>query len=230
MKTRKRNLTTKPTYHSYPILTDAKKGLATDTDILRNIEAQFRYAERTKSKAYFMRFDLHFPQEGMAVSPDNRHFSTFMSRFMKTLSRQSLKPQYCAVREQSRREEGRHHYHVVMFLDGQKTQSTHNHLAAAERLWENELSLPPKEGGYGLVDHCNSLRKEDGLMPNGIRLDRNSYSDGDRRDWCFRWASYLAKENTKGSPDGCREYFASQLPPEYRPAKPKKSKSNDDGD
>ena len=224
MNSRKRNLTTKPTYHAYPILTDEKKGLAADTDILSNIEAQFRYAERTKSKAYFMRFDLHFPQEGIAVPPDNRHFSTFMSRFMKTLSRQDLMPQYFAVREQSRREEGRHHYHVMMFLDGQKTQSTHNHLATAERLWANALGLPPQDGGYGLVDHCNSLRREDGLMPNGIRLDRNSYSAGDRRDWCFRWASYLAKVNQKNTPKGQREYFASRLPKEYRPAQPGKSK------
>lgn len=61
-------------------------------------------------------------------------------------------------------------------------------------------------------------------MVNGVMLDPNSYNYEDRKDMCFRRASYLAKENQKDSPAGVREYFASRLPKEYRQAKPGKSK------
>ena len=227
MNSRKRNLTTKPEFNTYPILTDAKKGLAADTDILRNIEAQFNYAEDTKSKAFFYRLDLRYP-DGASVPNDNKHFSNFTSRYMKTLSRQSLKPQYFAVLENSMKHNGSH-YHMGVLLDGQKTRNCYGHLATAERLWEHELGLPTKEGGYGLVHHCDK-DKDGERMVNGVMLDPNSDRYDDNLDMCFRRASYLAKENTKGSPKGTRESFASRLPPEYRPAKPKKSKSNDDGD
>ena len=57
-----------------------------------------------------------------------------------------------------------------------------------------------------------------------MMLDPNSYNYEDRKDMCVRRASYLAKENQKDSPAGVREYFASRLPKEYRPAKLGKSK------
>lgn len=226
MKTR--NLTTKPTYHSYPVLTDAKRGLAIDTDIMSNIEAQFNYAEDTKSKVFFYRLDLRYP-DGASVPNDNNHFKHFASAYKKNLSRQGLRPQYFAVREQSRKDQGRCHYHMGVILDGQKTRNCYGHLDTAERLWAHELGLPPKEGGYGLVHHCDK-DKDGERMVNGVMLDPNDYNYEDKKDTCVRRSSYLAKENTKGSPKGVREYFASQLPKEYRPVKPKKSKSNDDGD
>ena len=53
---KKRKLTTESTYH----------------DMLGRIEQQFDHAEDTKSKTFFMRLDLHYPQE-MDVPQDNRH-------------------------------------------------------------------------------------------------------------------------------------------------------------
>ena len=223
MNSRKRNLTTTPIFHSYPVLTDAKRGLAIDTDILRRIEAQFNYAEDTKSKVFFYRLDLRYP-EGMAAPADNRLFSQFTSAYMKNLSRQGLRPQYFAVREQSRKDQGRCHYHMGVILDGQKTRNCYGHLDTAERLWSSALSLPPQDGGYGLVHRCDKDKKTGERMVNGVMLDPNSYNYEDRKDMCVRRASYLAKENQKDSPAGVREYFASRLPPAYRPAKLGKSK------
>ena len=110
--------TTAETYHDYPIMTDKAKGLACDIKILNEIERQLDYAEATKSKTLFMRYDIRFP-EGYDHA-DNGVFREFQSKFMKNLSRQGLKPQYIAVREQSR--EKHQHYHVALLLDGQKTQ------------------------------------------------------------------------------------------------------------
>ena len=86
----------------------------------------------------------------------NEIFSDFQANFMKNLSRQGLKPQYIAVREQSR--EKHQHYHVALLLDGQKTQSIHNHIQTAERLWDSALGLEPRENGYGLIDDCTTSR------------------------------------------------------------------------
>ena len=102
--------TTAETYHDYPIMTDKAKGLVCDIKILNEIERQLDYAEETKSKTLFMRYDIRFP-EGYDHA-DNGVFREFQSKFMKNLSRQGLKPQYIAVREQSR--EKHQHYHVAL--------------------------------------------------------------------------------------------------------------------
>ena len=202
--------TTEKTYHDYPIMTDKAKGLACDIKILNEIERQLDYAEETKSKTLFMRYDIRFP-EGYDHA-DNGVFREFQSKFMKNLSRQGLKPQYIAVREQSR--EKHQHYHVALLLDGQKTQSIHNHIQTAERLWDLTLGLPEKENGYGLIDDCTKSRSGE-KQENGVMLRYDDPWRGDKKDDCFRRASYLAKTSTKGNnPKGQREMFSSRIPKE----------------
>lgn len=200
--------TTEETFHDYPIMTDQQRGLACDTKILNEIERQFDYAEETKSKVFFMRYDIRFP-EGYTHS-DNGVFRAFQSKFMKNLSRKGLNPQYIAVREQSR--EKHQHYHVALLLDGQKTQSIHNHIQTAERLWDSTLRLPEKENGYGLIDDCTTGRNG-GKQVNGVMLRPDDPDMEKKKDDCFRRASYLAKTNTKGNaPKGQREVFSSRIP------------------
>ena len=129
---------------------------------------------------------------------------------MKNLSRQGLKPQYIAVREQSR--EKHQHYHVALLLDGQKTQSIHNHIKTAERLWDSALGLEPRENGYGLVDDCTTSRTGDKQV-NGVMLRPDDPDMEEKKDDCFRRASYLAKTSTKGNPPKYqREMFSSRIP------------------
>ena len=200
--------TTEKTYNNYPIMTDQERDLSCDTRILNEIERQFEYAEETKNKIFFMRYDIRFP-EGYDHA-DNGIFSEFQSKFMKNLSRKGLKPQYVAVREQSR--EKHQHYHVALILDGQKTQSIHNHIRTAERLWDLTLGLPEKENGYGLIDDCTTNRSGE-KQTNGVMFRYDDPWRPDKKDDCFRRASYLAKTNTKGSsPKGQRELFSSRIP------------------
>ena len=200
--------TTAETYHDYPIMTDKAKGLACAIKILNEIERQLDYAEATKSKTLFMRYDIRFP-EGYDHA-DNGVFREFQSKFMKNLSRQGLKPQYIAVREQSR--EKHQHYHVALLLDGQKTQSIHNHIQTAERLWDSTLGLPAKENGYGLIDDCTTSRTGEKQI-NGVMLRPDDPEMEKKKDDCFKRASYLAKTNTKGNaPKGQREMFSSRIP------------------
>ena len=152
-------------YDNYSIMTDRERGLSCNTEILREIKRQFDYAEESKSKVYFFRYDARFPEN---MHPKgNEIFSDFQANFMKNLSRQGLKPQYIAVREQSK--EKHQHYHVVVLLDGQKTQSIHNHIKTAERLWDSALGLEPRENGYGLIDDCTTSRTGEKQI-NGVML------------------------------------------------------------
>ena len=148
---------------------------------------------------------------GKVVS-HNGVFREFQSKFMKNLSRKGLKPQYVAVREQSK--EKHQHYHVALILDGQKTQSIHNHIHTAERLWDLTLGLPARENGYGLIDDCTTNRNGD-KQENGVILRYDDPFRYDKKEDCFRRASYLAKTNTKGNtPKGQRELFSSRIPKE----------------
>ena len=140
----------------------------------------------------------------------NEIFSDFQANFMKNLSRQGLKPQYVAVREQST--EKHQHYHVVVLLDGQKTQSIHNHIQTAERLWDSALGLEPRENGYGLIDDCTTSRTGEKQV-NGVMLRADDLDMESKKDDCFRRASYLAKTNSKGNaPKFKREMFSSRIP------------------
>ena len=205
---REQRETTENTYNNYSIMTDKERGLSCNTEILREIERQFDYAENSKSKVFFMRYDVRIP-EGMYIE-DNKTFRDFQANFIKNLSRQGLKPQYIAVREQSK--EKHQHYHVALLLDGQKTQSIHNHIQTAERLWDLTLGLPKKENGYGLIDDCTTSRSGEKQV-NGVMLRYDDPWRPDKKDDCFRRASYLAKTNTKeSSPKGQRELFSSRIP------------------
>ena len=140
---------------------------------------------------------------------DNKLFISFQAVFMRNLTRQGLKPQYIAVREQSR--EKHQHYHVALFLDGQKTQSVYNHINNAERLWENKLGLPAREESYGLIDDC-TVSRDGKPQVNGVMLNPRDPDYEAKRDECFYRASYLAKVNTKKTPQGQREVFSSRVP------------------
>ena len=206
---KRRKLWKQDEYDQYPVMVNADQEHFCDEKILKKIKEQFDYAEQTKSKIWFMRYDVRFQGEERERS-DNQLFSEFQSKFIKNLTRQQLKPQYVAVRDQSR--EKHQHYHVVLWLDGQKTQSIHNHIQTAERLWDRTLALPERPNGYGLVDDCTKSRAGQKQV-NGVMLRKDDPGYESKKDDCFRRASYLAKVNTKGNaPKRQRELFSSRIP------------------
>ena len=102
-------------------------------------------------------------------------------------------------------------------LDGHKTQSIHDHIQTAERLWEKTLNLHPKydDAGratsYGLIDDC--MRNRQGQpQENGVMLRKDDPNYNSQYDQCFRRCSYLAKVNQKDSfPKHQRELFSSRI-------------------
>ena len=87
---RKVKETTEQIFHNHTIMTDKKRKMSCNIKILNEIEKQFEYADKTKSKVFFMRYDIRFP-EGYDHA-DNSIFREFQSKFMKNLSRQGLDP------------------------------------------------------------------------------------------------------------------------------------------
>ena len=200
--------TTEKTYNNRPIMTDKENNLSCNTKILSKIEKQFEYADKSKSRTFFMRYDVRLP-EGMYIE-DNKTFRDFLANFMKNLSRKGLKPQYVAVREQGN--DNHQHYHVALLLDGKKTNSIRKHIQTAEKLWDSALDLPPKENGYGLINDCTKDSSGKRQI-NGVLLCPDDPDVNAKKDECFRRASYLAKTNSKGNaPKWQREVFASRLP------------------
>ena len=69
---RKVTETVENTYNDYSIMTDKERGLSCNTAILREIERQFDYADKSKSKTFFMRYDVRMP-EGMYIDDNKLH-------------------------------------------------------------------------------------------------------------------------------------------------------------
>ena len=204
---KRRSITTDDSFQNLPIMTDADRGLFADARILEKIKAQFDFAEKSKTKTFFMRYDVRYPADWTEI-PSNHRFSNFQASLMKSLVRGGLKPQYLAVREQSR--EKHQHYHACLWLDGQKTRRISDHIHTAERLWASTLGLPAEEGGRGLIDDCTRSRGGE-IQTNGVLLCPKDPNYEAKRAECFYRASYLAKVNTKKTPAGQRELFASRL-------------------
>lgn len=201
----KRSITYEPEYEGYPIMTNEKKQLGCDKKILKIIKDQFAQANETNSKTFFLRYDIRFP-EGSNDYNHNRVVSSFQANYTKNLRRQGLNPQYVLVREKATKDYP--HYHGILLLDGQKTQSIHNHIDTAERLWRSALGMTT---GNGLIHSCD--KDSNGKsQTNGVMLRKDDPEYEVKKANCFHRSSYLAKINHKSStPKGEREVFSSQL-------------------
>jgi len=108
-----------------------------------------------------------------------------------------------------RSREKHQHYHGILLLDGQKTQSIHNHIQKAEELWASALNLPVDQNN-GLIDDCT--KKRDGSpQKNGIMLRKDDPDYDIKVKRCFEWGSYLSKPSTKDFPKGTRTHGSSRI-------------------
>ncbi len=209
--------TSEPEFHGLPIMTDKEKDQRCDTDILGEIKRQFDHTENWP-KVFCMRYDVRFPA-GIPSHSDNETIRNFQATFIKTLKRiGGHSPRYVLVREQSR--EKHQHYHGLLLLDGQKTNSIHTPINTAERLWDKTMGLKyevqpeNKRPGHGLIDDCTKDRQGN-RHPNGIMLRHDDPDRASKLKSAFYQASYLAKENQKGhNPKGTRQVFSSRIPKE----------------
>ncbi|MCF7791369.1 MAG: inovirus Gp2 family protein [Victivallales bacterium] len=199
-------VTFEPTFKDKPILTDKKRKLGCNIDILNKTEQLFEEAINKHCKVFFMRMDLRLPSDAI-TSNDNNAIKNFMNSFVKHLDRNKLDPKYLWCREQSR--EKHQHYHSFLLLDGSKTRNIHNHIKKAEQLWSKQFNLD-EHTNNGLVDDCTTGRN--GKQKNGIIINRSKEDFKFQYDNAFKWSTYLAKENTKSNiPKNNNSYASSKL-------------------
>lgn len=141
------------------------------------------------SKTWVQRIDVT-PPKGMAQEV----ISDFNHRFIECEKKQGFDPAYVIVREIGKK--GTMHYHMVLFLNGQKTQNTHVH-------FENAKKIRDKVIPGGSINYCNDGHK------NGTMINRNDPDLTNLLD-VERQSSYLAKTDEKQNVKG-KTFFTSQI-------------------
>ena len=142
-------------------------------------------------RVFIVRIDIHLPQE-----MDQRVIMDFNHRFIEKEKNAGYDPLYIMVRELS--SEKKVHYHMVLFLDGNKTNNPYQHFQNARIVLGNVC------GDYGCINECNNGHR------NGIMIERNINSYMDLYE-ALRQISYLAKTNQKDNVPG-KTFFYSKVP------------------
>ena len=148
------------------------------------------------SKTFVMRLDVHLPKE---MQQDKiLHFN---HRFIEKEKNAGYDPKYAMAREVSRK--GNTHYHMALFLNGNKTKSIYWHIKNAEAVLQNVVGKEMIDQKKAWIERCDKSFK------NGILIRRN---DPDRKDRMEveRQISYLAKTEQKEGVKG-KTFFTSRI-------------------
>lgn len=151
------------------------------------------YMER-HCKTFIMRLDIHLPKE---MQQDG--ITSFNHRFIEKEKRAGYDPAYVMAREIS--EKGNIHYHMALFLNGNKTEKIYRHIKNAETVLRNVVGEEKKTEAW--IERCDKKGR------NGIVLGRNDF-DRKNRDEVERQISYLAKTEQKEGVKG-KTFFSSRI-------------------
>ena len=141
-------------------------------------------------KVFVMRMDIHLPQHLSQF-----YIMDFNHRFIEKEKNAGYDPLYISVREFS--SEKKTHYHMVLFLDGNKTNNTYQHFENARTVLRNIC------GDYGCINECNEGHR------NGILLDRFQTPYNDLCEVLCQ-ISYIAKKEQKENVTG-KTFFYSKV-------------------
>lgn len=143
------------------------------------------------SKIFTMRGDVHLPE-----GSDQKMIMKVNHRFIESQKNKGRAPAYVMVREIGE-EKGNVHYHMVLFLNGQKVKSTYYVFKDWERILSNVA------GPGGIIHHCDDGHR------NGIMLHRDDPDPRNLQEF-QRQASYLAKTDQKANVKG-KTFFTSRI-------------------
>ena len=142
------------------------------------------------SKTFAMRGDIHLPE-----GSDQKLIMKVNHRFVESQRNKGRAPAYVMVREVGKK--GNIHYHMALFLDGQKVKSTYYVFKDLERILSNVA------GPGGVIHHCDDGHK------NGIMIKRDD-PDPHNLEEVQRQMSYLAKIEQKSNVKG-KTFFTSRI-------------------
>ena len=208
---RQHNIVYGATYHGLPI--NASPTTPCHGEILDRTKDIMDYMVSAHSKVFFVRLDFRYPQD-YTIPPGNQVFVDFLENFIQNLKRLGLDPYRFWAREQSVTE--RPHYHVCLFLNGNKVQSIYGLCTKAEELWQLALKPDNDDQSKGmperLVWDCTKDRHGN-PQQNGIMIRRGAPDYDVAFQDCYHWSSYLAKTRSKELiPNGTKRFGASHVP------------------
>ena len=163
-----------------------------ETIVSKLDELLIDYIER-HCKTFVMRLDVHLPK---GMQQDG--IMTFNHRFIEKEKRAGYDPVYVMAREISKK--GNVHYHMALFLNGNKTKSIYPHIKNAETVLNNVVGEEKMDEAW--IERCNKGHR------NGILLKRDAINLKDLRE-VKRQSSYLAKLEQKENVIG-RTFFTSK--------------------
>ena len=149
-------------------------------------------------------FNVRYPQD--YPYPQKKDISNLFDKVTTYYSRLGYDPFYFWKREQNRSEH--HHYHCILFLNGNKIQMIIPVFKTIERFWTSTLGI---DDALGLVHYC--LTDWQGKpTDNGTMLRRD---DPEVKEKILRFlaaSEYLAKVRTSGFVnDGFRNFGCSRI-------------------
>ncbi|HAS88881.1 MAG TPA: hypothetical protein DCS48_06190 [Desulfovibrio sp.] len=182
--------------------------------ILERLNNMLNYSISRYSKVIFIRFDLRFP-EGYRTNGRNYEVSNLTKRLKEQSNYKNYGLQLTWVREQSTTKH--QHYHCIALVDGNKVRNAKSFLDKISITWNKVLKTP---GARGLVHYCiNDISGQPGTLIRrpSPKADHQTRIEQEKTfqstfNQCFRWASYLAKENQKdNTPFGLRRFGGTQF-------------------
>ena len=150
----------------------------------------FFFCLQKHRRVFVMRIDIHLPQE---IAQEM--IRTFNHRFIEKEKNAGYDPLYIMVREYS--SEKHIHYHMGLFLDGNRTNNPYQHFQNARIVLGNIC------GSYGCINECNDGHR------NGIMIERNMTPYSELYEVLCQ-ISYLAKTDQKQDVPG-KTFFYSKV-------------------
>ena len=141
----------------------------------------FFYCLQKHRRVFVMRMDIHLPQE---IAQEM--IRTFNHRFIEKEKNAGYDPFYIMVREYS--SEKHIHYHMGLFLDGNRTNNPYQHFQNARIVLGNIC------GSYGCINECNDGHR------NGIMIERNTTTYNDLFEVLIQFSYWAKKRQKRMSP------------------------------
>lgn len=178
-----------------------------DGRILDQLKTRMSQALEYHSQVLTVPLVIRFPAD-LQTSGDNNCFQYFIEEYRRKLSSHEFSPHYVWVTE--RKKSINRHYHLILFLNGNKIRYFSIPPREANLLWAKALN-----DFYGYTGPVNGLIHVHNGEFNGIGTSHGyllKRSNREMFDFVLKNYSYFAKTNTKGAtPHRIREFGSSKL-------------------
>jgi hypothetical protein len=184
--------------------------------ILQKIHERIQLMTERYSRVMFVRLDIRFPR-GYQPQGGNEEVSHLFKMMKENARARKITFHFVWVREQGGSDNP--HYHAIVLLDASRASNYIEFLTEVTRVWGHVLGCH----AVGLIDRCD-VDSFGNYTGNGVILQRpvrravgeeRSTQEQEfwvRLNWCYEWASYLAKVNQKeDTPYRVRRFGASKI-------------------